>query len=480
MAEKKNEPTIEDFMRIMDVADALKKQEEEVKRQLSVDEQKADIRERLRKTYQQMGVELSDEHLDAAIENYFSELYKFKQPEKNLSCKIAELYVNRDKIFKKYVVPALCIGAIGLGSWGVIKTVDKDGRMRAERNVENIVEESYMSKESIDKDIDIILASPFVAQLPKNELDNLNVFVTNSRNELSLSDSFFEKYCSGGTASDDINQSNYAEAKQKLAGIQLNIDSAKSDKDKASAIIETQQQLVNTKTSLDQLITDIRNLKPNETFSKQAELTYNNGISSIEKRQLSEAVKHKDELSGLEASINTFSELTIKVEQEYSSIKEIAIEQLAKDRGQVLYSEAGQYIKTSDVNKLEETVNQMLELDETLKQEYKLIITGGVWRYKLDNKSIKNYYLLLHAQESKGNDIPKSITNEETGKIKTVTEWGERVPKEVYDTVGKDNEDNGIIDNNIFSIKKRGFITEEIIMRYQGKPLEKLGEITDW
>ena len=115
-----------------------------------------------------------------------------------------------------------------------------------------------------------------------------------------------------------------------------------------------------------------------------------------------------------------------------------------------------------------------------MKQEYKLIITGGVWRYKLDNKSIKNYYLLLHAQESKGNDIPKSITNEETGKIKTVTEWGERVPKEVYDTVGKDNEDNGIIDNNIFSIKKRGFITEEIIMRYQGKPLEKLGEITDW
>ncbi|MCX6710985.1 MAG: DUF6384 family protein [Candidatus Woesearchaeota archaeon] len=88
MAEKKKELTVEEFMRIMDVADALKKQEEEVKRQLSVDEQKADIRERLRKTYQQMGVELSDEHLDAAIENYFSELYKFKQPEKNLSCKI--------------------------------------------------------------------------------------------------------------------------------------------------------------------------------------------------------------------------------------------------------------------------------------------------------------------------------------------------------------------------------------------------------
>ncbi|MCX6709450.1 MAG: DUF6384 family protein [Candidatus Woesearchaeota archaeon] len=476
----KNDVSIEEFMRIMDVADALKKQEKEVKTQLSLDEQKGNIRERLRKTYQQMGAEVSDEHLDAAIEDYFSQLYKFKQPEKNLANKIAEAYVNREKIFKKYVAPGICIGAIALSGWGTVKIIDKAVKIGAEKKVESTVETSYVNKTSIERSIEELLASPFAVQLPKNELDNLNALLTTSKTELNFTDSFFETYCSGGTASDDITQSNYAIAKQKLAGIQGNIDSAGANKDKAAAIIGTQQQLVNNKTSLEQLIKEIRNLKPNETFSKQAEFAYTNGISSIEKRQLSEAVKYTNELSGLESAINKFSELTIKAEQNYASIKEIAVEQLAKDKGQTLYSEAGQYIKTSDVKKLEETVNKILELDQTLKEEYTLIITGGVWRYKNSNTSIKNYYLLMHAQDSKGNELTMNITNEETGKTKKVTEWGERVPKGAYDAVGEDDSDNGIIDNNIFGIKKKGFITEEIIMRYLGKSLEKSGEITDW
>ena len=52
-------------------------------------------------------------------------------------------------------------------------------------------------------------------------------------------------------------------------------------------------------------------------------------------------------------------------------------------------------------------------------------------------------------------------------------QWAERVPKEAYDRVGADRRDNGIIDDERFGFKRRGFVTAE--RRY-----EDLGQITEW
>jgi hypothetical protein len=64
--------------------------------------------------------------------------------------------------------------------------------------------------------------------------------------------------------------------------------------------------------------------------------------------------------------------------------------------------------------------------------------------------------------------------NEETGKAETVTRWGVRVPETFFDTIRRDKQDNGIIEQNPIGQKLRG----ELEPRY-GFPKEG-GAITSW
>ena len=65
------------------------------------------------------------------------------------------------------------------------------------------------------------------------------------------------------------------------------------------------------------------------------------------------------------------------------------------------------------------------------------------------------------------------VTNEETGEVATVSEWAERVDQAVYDRVAADKQDNGLIDDDLFATKARGFLTIE-------RAYPNLGQITRW
>ena len=80
---------------------------------------------------------------------------------------------------------------------------------------------------------------------------------------------------------------------------------------------------------------------------------------------------------------------------------------------------------------------------------------------------------------SAGNVMTVNVANEELGgKVEAVTQWGERVPKGLYDTVAADKGDNGIINNDIFGVKGRGYLSWQ--REYRGQIYENLGQITGW
>ena len=86
---------------------------------------------------------------------------------------------------------------------------------------------------------------------------------------------------------------------------------------------------------------------------------------------------------------------------------------------------------------------------------------------------MRNHYLRVQAVSTDGGRLEVTVRNEEDGTTARVTEWGERVPQEVYDRIAADRQDNGIIDDDDFGFKRRGFVTAE--RRY-----EDLGQITRW
>lgn len=99
---------------------------------------------------------------------------------------------------------------------------------------------------------------------------------------------------------------------------------------------------------------------------------------------------------------------------------------------------------------------------------------SGVWRKPEINPQGRNDYLIVEAVAPDGRVLPRSIRNEETGVTSTVTKWGVRVNREVYQRVLADKRADGIISENIVGEKRRGYLDVDYRMPVLG------GTITKW
>ena len=80
----------------------------------------------------------------------------------------------------------------------------------------------------------------------------------------------------------------------------------------------------------------------------------------------------------------------------------------------------------------------------------------------------RNYYLIVEPIAPDGRVLSLPITSEEDGEKATVSRWGVRVSKEVFDQVRQDKNDNGIIDNSRVGEKRRGGLEIDYLMPVQG------------
>ena len=91
------------------------------------------------------------------------------------------------------------------------------------------------------------------------------------------------------------------------------------------------------------------------------------------------------------------------------------------------------------------------------------------------------YYLIVSAINERGEAVRRTIESSETRKKVTVDRWAEQVPKEVFDRIKEDKKADGILNETSFSLKRRGFRDEEILLQgADEKPITRLGQITEW
>lgn len=142
-----------------------------------------------------------------------------------------------------------------------------------------------------------------------------------------------------------------------------------------------------------------------------------------------------------------------------------------------------------DLSKLTQVREQLAGIERELGEEYGVYIVyeGGrksaVDRYftDLEGKRVSGYYLIVEARDATGQPQPRDVRSSETGRVKTVKTWAERVPKAVYDRLARDKKADGILDEHVFAIKKRGHLKEEIVLKDEnGQPLTRTGQITEW
>ena len=89
---------LEEVMRVMDVASTLRREQELVEREFNLDKTKEMLRDKLRRTAETTGEELTPEQIEAAVNWYYDNLHEYKEPEKSFQWFMAHLYVRRKAI----------------------------------------------------------------------------------------------------------------------------------------------------------------------------------------------------------------------------------------------------------------------------------------------------------------------------------------------------------------------------------------------
>lgn len=113
-----------------------------------------------------------------------------------------------------------------------------------------------------------------------------------------------------------------------------------------------------------------------------------------------------------------------------------------------------------------------------LDQGYELRIVSdprqqsGVWRHK--DGGGRNHYIIVEAVDPDGRRLSLRVENEETRGTEIVKAFGIRVSEKVYERVKADKLDNGLIDEPLFGVKRRG--VRDVEYRY---PVAG-GRITSW
>jgi hypothetical protein len=171
--------------------------------------------------------------------------------------------------------------------------------------------------------------------------------------------------------------------------------------------------------------------------------------------------------------------LPVELETMHESVVEVAQTDEAKDTAMQLYLQALQALRDGEPERAREDLQSLAGLRKALEQQYTLRIVNrpgersGVWRIPDLNPSARNYYLIVEAIDSDGRRVPVEITSEETGKTSRVETWGLRVDREVFEQVAADKQDDGIIQNNRFGVKRRGHLHPDYALPTTGAAITR-------
>jgi hypothetical protein len=185
-----------------------------------------------------------------------------------------------------------------------------------------------------------------------------------------------------------------------------------------------------------------------------------------------------------EAQQQTRTEITEtlprQIAAQHADIVGLTTEAAALQRAAALKADGERALRDQDLPTARKAASDLAALRTELAQEYVLTIVSrpgvdtGVWRRPPRNPLGRNHYLIVEAIAPDGRRLALPIRNEETGETQTVTQFGVRVPQEMFERIARDKRDDGIVQFNRFAVKRRGTLAVDYLMPFEG------GMITQW
>jgi hypothetical protein len=169
--------------------------------------------------------------------------------------------------------------------------------------------------------------------------------------------------------------------------------------------------------------------------------------------------------------------LPARLEKQHELLLQVAKGEAARERSESLYSRGRSALAGGEKAQVMELLDQMSALQAEIEEEYELRIVSrpgersGVWRIPDANSSARNYYLIVEAITPDGRTLTRNVVNEEDGKSYRVDKWGLRVDESLFERIAADKQDDGIIQQSWFGVKRRGYLTPEYLLPTTGAAL---------
>ena len=192
------------------------------------------------------------------------------------------------------------------------------------------------------------------------------------------------------------------------------------------------------------------------------------------------AVTRPAQVAAEQARVEISATLPKAIRQGHADILKAAIDPSVKPRAEQLLADGEKAIRDQDRAGMAKVAGEMKKLNDELASEYTLTIvsrageTTGIWRRPPRGSTQNNYYVIVEPIAPDGHKVSLPVRNEETGETSVVDRFGARVPQATYESVRADRRDDGIVQRNRFGVKKRGTVTIDYLMPFDG------GTITKW
>ncbi len=111
---------VEDLVIAIDAVDQLRREQQEIERELNSEEQEKLLIERLRQRYEARGQRVTDQMLAEAVEALRHDRYRYEPTPSSFQRTLAGWYVDRWKWFGRLAIAATLAGAIGLSYFGLV------------------------------------------------------------------------------------------------------------------------------------------------------------------------------------------------------------------------------------------------------------------------------------------------------------------------------------------------------------------------
>jgi hypothetical protein len=156
------------------------------------------------------------------------------------------------------------------------------------------------------------------------------------------------------------------------------------------------------------------------------------------------------------------TELPETLQAAYRSVVEVSESNEGARRAKQLYETGNAALTNGDEDGARTALESLRDLHSTLQQAYTLQIVSrpgersGVWRIPDANPNARNYYIIVEAVSADGRTLQVPVVNEETGRTERVSKWGLRVEEDVFRRIAADKQDDGIIQQREFGVKRSG------------------------